>query len=239
MASAIVTTRARLDDDSEMAQFLSPIPNGQELAKVLKGGNPVSTRAYEDETRTARFVESDGNAVFCFTVSDITIDQAEMIEAAWAAIGAFDESAFRRTVERVLDRYNLGRFLDAQRGVHEQAERELRAGRKQSHWMWFIFPQIQGLGHSAMAQRYAISCAAEAEAYLDHPLLGARLRSITRTVININGRSIEEIFGYPDYRKFQSSMTLFAIVGEDNQVFEDALQKYFGAQHDGQTIKRL
>ncbi len=137
------------------------------------------------------------------------------------------------------DPYNLRRFLDAQRGVYEQAERELHAGRKQSHWMWFIFPQIKGLGHSAMTQRYAISCVAEAKAYLDHPLLGPRLRAITQLVIDINGLSIEEIFDYPDYHKFQSSMTLFVNASDDNQVFEDALQKYFGAQYDCQTIKRL
>ena len=137
------------------------------------------------------------------------------------------------------DPYNLRRFLDAQRGVYEQAERELRDGRKQSHWMWFIFPQIKGLGHSAMAQRYAISCVAEAKAYLDHPLLGSRLRTFTQLVININGLSIEEIFDYPDYLKFQSSMTLFANAADDNQVFEDALQKYFDAEYDSQTITRL
>ena len=137
------------------------------------------------------------------------------------------------------DTYNLQRFLDAQRSVYEQAERELRAGRKQSHWMWFIFPQIKGLGHSAMTQRYAISSLAEAKAYLDHPVLGPRLRACTQLVTNINGLSIEEIFGYPDYRKFQSSMTLFANATDDNQVFEDALQKYFRAEHDLQTIESL
>jgi len=102
MSTAIVTTRARLNDDSQMAKFLSPIPNGEGLARVLKGGTPVSTRAYEDETRTARFVESDGMIVMCFTVSDISIDQAEMIEAAWEAICALDETAFQRTVQQVL-----------------------------------------------------------------------------------------------------------------------------------------
>ena len=102
MATTIVATTAHLDDDAEMATFLSPIPNGEQLATVLNDRKPVSTRAYEDETRTARFVESDGNIVMCFTVSDITIDQAEMIEAAWEEICALDETAFRETVERVL-----------------------------------------------------------------------------------------------------------------------------------------
>jgi hypothetical protein len=102
MSSAIVTTKARLDDAAEMAKFLLPIPNAGELAKVLEGRNPVSTRAYEDETMTARFVESDGNVVMCFSVIDITIDQAEMIEAEWEAICALDEAAFKKTAERVL-----------------------------------------------------------------------------------------------------------------------------------------
>jgi hypothetical protein len=102
MTTAIVTTTARLDDDAEMAKFLSPIPNGEQLANVLNERKPVSTRAYEEETRTARFVESDGNVVMCFTVSDITIDQAEMIESAWEVICVLDEAAFQKTVERVL-----------------------------------------------------------------------------------------------------------------------------------------
>jgi uncharacterized protein (DUF1810 family) len=137
------------------------------------------------------------------------------------------------------DPYNLRRFLDAQRDVYEQAERELRVGRKESHWMWFIFPQIKGLGRSAMAQKYAISSVAEAKAYLDHPLLGPRLRACTQLVTNVTGLSIEEIFGYPDFRKFQSSMTLFEQATDDNQVFKDALQKYYRAEHDRQTIVRL
>lgn len=137
------------------------------------------------------------------------------------------------------DPYNLKRFLDAQRGVYEQVERELRAGRKASHWMWFVFPQIKGLGHSAMAQKFAISSVTEAKAYLDHPLLGPRLRACTQLVTNVTGLSIEEIFGYPDFRKFQSSMTLFEQATDDNQVFKDALQKYYRAEHDRQTIVRL
>lgn len=103
MNSAIVTTKARLDNAAEMAKFLSPIPNAEQLAKVLEGRKPVSTRAYEDEAMTARFVESDGNVVMCFTVTDVTIDQAEMIEAEWEAICALDEAAFKKTAERVLE----------------------------------------------------------------------------------------------------------------------------------------
>lgn len=102
MSSTIVTTTAHLDDATEMARFLSPIPNGEQLAKVLEGREPVSTRAYEDESMTARFVESDGNRVMCFTVADITIDQAEMIEAEWEGVCALDETAFHNAVERAL-----------------------------------------------------------------------------------------------------------------------------------------
>ncbi len=102
MQTAIVTTTARLDDEAQMTEFLSPIPNGDGLAKVLERGKPVSTRAYEEETRTARFVESDGSIVMCFTVAGITIDQAELIEVEWERICALDETQFRQAVERAL-----------------------------------------------------------------------------------------------------------------------------------------
>ena len=108
------------------------------------------------------------------------------------------------------DPYDLRRFVDAQRAVYETVYRELCQGRKQSHWMWFIFPQIQGLGHSATAQKFAISSREEAEAYLAHPILGPRLRECTRIVADLEGKSVEDIFGYPDDMKFRSSMTLFA-----------------------------
>ncbi len=109
------------------------------------------------------------------------------------------------------DPFNLERFVTAQRGVYDQACAELRAGRKQSHWMWFVFPQLRGLGRSELATRYGIACREEAEAYLLHPLLGPRLRECSRLVGEIEGRTIEEIFGYPDHLKFHSSMTLFAL----------------------------
>jgi uncharacterized protein (DUF1810 family) len=137
------------------------------------------------------------------------------------------------------DPYDLQRFVDAQRGVYVQAEAELRAGCKQSHWMWYIFPQIKGLGQSAMAQKYAISSGAEAMEYLNHPELGKRLRDCTQIVTAISGRSIQDIFGYPDHLKFHSSMTLFAHAGNDNQVFMDALRKYYRSEFDHQTIERL
>ena len=139
----------------------------------------------------------------------------------------------------VPDPYALQRFVDAQRGVYAQAEQELRDGRKDSHWMWYIFPQIKGLGQSAMAQKYAISSGAEAMEYLNHPELGKRLRDCTQIVTAISGRSIQDIFGYPDHLKFHSSMTLFAHAGNDNQVFMDALRKYYRSEFDHQTIERL
>jgi len=137
------------------------------------------------------------------------------------------------------DPYDLQRFVDAQRGVYAEAQAELRAGRKESHWMWYIFPQIKGLGQSAMAEKYGISSVAEATEYLNHPELGNRLRECTQLVTAINGRSIQDIFGYPDYLKFQSSMTLFAHAAHDNQVFMDALKKYFRSEFDRHTLERL
>ena len=133
----------------------------------------------------------------------------------------------------------LERFVQAQKPVIGGVLAELRAGRKTSHWMWFVFPQIRGLGHSPTAQHFAIASRAEAEAYLLHPILGPRLRECTQLVNAVEGREIEEIFGYPDYLKFRSSMTLFANVTADNQVFVDALNKYFGGEQDPLTIERL
>jgi uncharacterized protein (DUF1810 family) len=137
------------------------------------------------------------------------------------------------------DRYGLQRFVDAQHGVYEQVMGELSQGRKQTHWMWFVFPQIEGLGHSAMAQKYAISSIGEAREYLQHPLLGARLKECTRLVTAVQGRPIEEIFGYPDHLKFHSSMTLFARAAADQGPFAAALTKYFGSAMDQRTLERL
>jgi uncharacterized protein (DUF1810 family) len=137
------------------------------------------------------------------------------------------------------DPYDLQRFLDAQRESYLQAQLELRAGRKDSHWMWYIFPQIKGLGASSMAQKYAISSLDEAKAYLAHSLLGRRLEECTTLVTAVQGRSIEDIFGYPDHLKFHSSMTLFAHAANDKQIYMEALKKYFRAEFDQQTIARL
>ena len=124
------------------------------------------------------------------------------------------------------DPYDLERFVAAQDPVYDQVCAELRAGRKRTHWMWFVFPQRRGLGHSPMAQKYAIGSQEEAGAYLEHPVLGARLRECTELVNRVEGRSLEQIFGYPDDLKFRSSMTLFASATAENQVFKDALMKY-------------
>jgi uncharacterized protein (DUF1810 family) len=137
------------------------------------------------------------------------------------------------------DPYNLQRFVDAQESVYEEVCLELRDGYKRSHWMWFIFPQIKGLGHSPLASKFAISSLQEAEAYLEHPILGPRLRECARLVTLLEGRSIDQIFGSPDNLKFRSSMTLFARATPDNEVFKDALQKYFGGGIDPLTLERL
>ena len=137
------------------------------------------------------------------------------------------------------DPYNLQRFLDAQKRVYDSVLSELRRGRKQGHWMWFVFPQIKGLGRSSMGSRFAIASPAEAKAYLQHPVLGPRLIECTQLVNAIEGRSVEQIFGYPDDLKFRSCMTLFAHAAADNQVFTSALQKYFGGEPDPLTLEWL
>lgn len=137
------------------------------------------------------------------------------------------------------DPYNLERFVKAQDPVFGDVITELRMARKTSHWMWFVFPQIRGLGHSDMARTYAISSREEATAYLNHPLLGSRLRECTRLVLQADARSVDEILGYPDNLKLKSSMTLFAHATADNQLFLDVLNKYFDAQEDAPTVARL
>jgi len=137
------------------------------------------------------------------------------------------------------DPHQLERFVEAQATVYEQVLAELRAGRKYSHWIWFIFPQIAGLGHSPTAQHYAIGSMDEARAYSEHPILGPRLRECTQVVNQIEGSTIHEILGPPDDLKFRSSMTLFSKATTDNQVFLDALRKYFGGEPDPQTLRRI
>jgi uncharacterized protein (DUF1810 family) len=134
---------------------------------------------------------------------------------------------------------DLERFVDAQRSVYATALAELRAGRKRSHWMWFVFPQIAGLGHSAMAQKYAIASADEAAAYLAHPLLGARLRECAAAVLLHPDEQVADIFGHPDDLKFHSSMTLFADVAPDEAQFQDCLDRFFDGRPDEATLERL
>ena len=134
---------------------------------------------------------------------------------------------------------SLKRFLDAQEPVYDQVCSELKDGVKRSHWMWFIFPQIAGLGSSATAAKFAIASLEEAEEYLQHPVLGARLVECTELVNRISGQSVHDIFGYPDDLKFHSSMTLFAKAAPDNEVFKRAIQKYFGGEYDHRTEERL
>ena len=131
---------------------------------------------------------------------------------------------------------DLARFVEAQEGVYAGALVELRAGRKESHWMWFVFPQIAGLGMSAMSRRYAIRDAAEARAYLDHPLLGARLRECAEAVLAHANRSAEAIFGAVDAVKLRSSMTLFERVGSDGDPFGRCLETFFRGARDERTL---
>ncbi len=137
------------------------------------------------------------------------------------------------------DGHNLHRFLTAQAAVYDTVLDELRAGRKSSHWIWFIFPQIAGLGHSGMAQQFAITSLDEAKAYLQHPVLDQRLRACTQLVLDVNGRSAEEILGYPDNLKFRSCMTLFLTATTDNAIFKNALFKYFDGKPDQLTLDIL
>ena len=137
------------------------------------------------------------------------------------------------------DTYNLQRFIDAQEPIYEAVINELKLGRKSSHWMWYIFPQIKGLGRSRLAQEFAISSLEEADAYLANPILGSRLRECTQLVLNIDGRNIKEIFGYPDNLKFRSSMTVFSCTQKDNQLFKDALLKHFEGRPDQLTLDIL
>jgi uncharacterized protein (DUF1810 family) len=141
------------------------------------------------------------------------------------------------------DEFDLTRFTQAQQHVYERVVAELTAGRKSTHWMWFIFPQLRGLGSSATAQRFGITSLAEARAYLAHPVLGARLRECTQLTNAIDGRSIDEIFGYPDDLKCRSSMTLFRHAASDGSSdaapFSLALGKFFQGEEDSRTRELL
>ena len=142
-------------------------------------------------------------------------------------------------MESASDRFDLQRFVDAQARVYPDVLDELRAGRKRSHWIWFIFPQVDGLGSSPTAARYAISSLDEARAYLRHDVLGPRLHECTQLVNAVQGRSISEIFRSPDDLKVRSSMTLFARATQDNEDFVELLARYYGGEEDPLTLTRL
>ncbi|MGJ4947116.1 DUF1810 domain-containing protein [Bradyrhizobium sp. HKCCYLS20291] len=133
---------------------------------------------------------------------------------------------------------DLGRFVDAQDSIYSRVIAELAAGAKQSHWMWFVFPQVEGLGNSTMARRYAITSLAQAAAYLAHPLLGARLRECTGLVLAVTGKSLRDILGSPDDVKFRSCMTLFDAVSP-NDIFAQALARYCDDARDPATLTFL
>jgi uncharacterized protein (DUF1810 family) len=137
------------------------------------------------------------------------------------------------------DPFDLARFVEAQGPVYAQAVLELRTGRKTSHWMWYVFPQLRGLGWSPAAHHYGISSLAEAQAYLAHPVLGSRLEECVRLVLDCQGRTAEQIFGFPDVLKFRSCLTLFAAAAPSPRLFTEALGGYYGGEGDPLTLARL
>ena len=137
------------------------------------------------------------------------------------------------------DPHDLGRFLKAQDAEYDRALAEIREGRKRSHWMWYVFPQFDGLGFSSMSKIYAIKSVEEAAAYLAHPILGPRLVEIAEAALAVEGRSAEEIFGSPDDLKLKSSATLFARVSPEGSAFHRLLDKYFGGEADERTLRLI
>ncbi len=133
----------------------------------------------------------------------------------------------------------LNRFLEAQQNIYPQVVKELRNGKKTSHWMWFIFPQIEGLGHSPTAKYYSIKTIDEAKEYLIHPVLGKRLLECSNIIAGIENKTADEIFGYPDTMKLRSCMTLFNFIAPEQKVFADVLKKYFNGEEDEQTLSIL
>lgn len=144
-----------------------------------------------------------------------------------------------RTPDERGDRFDLQRFLDAQDSAHDRALAELTAGRKTSHWMWFVFPQARGLGHSATARLYAIGSPDEARAYLDHEVLGPRLIAATVAATQAPARSLHDLFGSPDDLKFVSSMTLFALATSEPAIFQAALDRWNDGRRDRRTLELM
>jgi uncharacterized protein (DUF1810 family) len=132
--------------------------------------------------------------------------------------------------------YNINRFIEAQNGIYQYVLEELAAGNKQSHWMWFIFPQIKGLGFSPTAQYYAIQSLDEATAYLQHPVLESRLQECCRILLQLSDKTADEIFGFPDVLKLKSSMTLF-LAASENSIFQEVLDKYYQGEKDKKTMR--
>ena len=162
-----------------------------------------------------------------------------MNKALIASEPMFQRGVVLRSPMDVADPYDLTRFVLAQEHDYEQAISEIRSGRKRSHWMWYIFPQFEGLGFSPSSQHYAIKSIAEAEAYLRHPVLGPRLLECARATLGLEGRSASEVFGSPDDMKLRSCATLFASVSPAGSVFEQVLEKYFYGESDEKTADLL
>jgi uncharacterized protein (DUF1810 family) len=133
----------------------------------------------------------------------------------------------------------LSRFLSAQKSFYSLVVKELETGKKKSHWMWFIFPQIEGLGHSSTAKYYSIKSIEEAKEYIAHPVLGKRLLECTNILLHINGKTADEIFGYPDNLKLKSCMTLFNFIAPEQEVFEIVLKRFFAGEEDQRTVSIL
>ena len=162
------------------------------------------------------------------------------LDDIWDAVSSVSKSAYqlrsRQRGENMSQAHDLSRFLEAQNKVVDLVMRELKAGEKRSHWMWYVFPQIRGLGTSSVAQRYAIQSLDEAVAFYNHEVLGARLKLWTELVLATEGKTAEGIFGYPDYLKFRSCMTLFEVAQAGEPAFSKALDKYYGGKRDERTL---
>lgn len=144
-----------------------------------------------------------------------------------------------RQSDRVRDPYNLNRFVQAQQDDYERALFEIKSGRKRSHWMWYIFPQFEGLGFSTTSNRYSVKSVAEAKAYLSDPVLGVRLTECVEAVLKVEGKSAYEIFGSPDDMKLKSCATLFAYASPAESVFDRLLDQFFQGEHDAKTLRLL
>ncbi len=197
----------------------------------------------QKETAVVHITRIDGDGgrtvkhdfcVKCAEEEEVRMFPQGVMQAGWTSYG---DGRMETYVSR--EQFNLDRFVTAQEGEYERAVMEIRDGRKRTHWMWYIFPQLVGLGVSSMAKRYAIRNLEEARAYLEHPGLGPRLVGCMELVLAVEGRTAHEIFGSPDDLKLRSCATLFACVAEKGSVFERVLQKYYGGERDVRTLELL